>query len=483
MDYELSDSSGTDDDLPPSHQNRGSRGGRVAGNGRSVVGSAPYPRLHSDMETQIHHLEQEAYSSVLRAFKAQSDAITWDKEGLITELRKELRVSDDEHRELLARVNADNIIQRIREWRQAGGHQTAMLSMSQHAHDQIPSPTVSASRKKQKLSQSVPSLSFGVSSQALHPQSVAPASVQPSPSTMKRGPTLGGRGKKFKPGQPFPGLSSVKSMQYHSSITAGRGQFRTSSGTLTTNEPAEPGTYDPLIGRKVMTRWPEDNNFYEAVITDYNPLEGLHALVYDINTTNETWEWVDLKEISPEDIQWEGEDPGISRQGGRGGQGRGVKRSTSRGVALPSAGRGRGSTKVQSNREFPPSQNGIGKKVSDSDDIEIFHTDTLIKEVERVFGASHPDPVELEKAKKMLKEHEQALVDAISRLGDASDGESDEEQPLSHGQRMDREQGWRTGGGGEMAGGMPDGSEGGERMAGVGRTASDDQQDNDIDDI
>lgn len=37
-----------------------------------------------------------------------------DKEGLITELRKELRVSDDEHRELLARVNADDIIQRIR---------------------------------------------------------------------------------------------------------------------------------------------------------------------------------------------------------------------------------------------------------------------------------------------------------------------------------------------------------------------------------
>ena len=118
--------------------------GHVAGNGRSIVGSAPY-RLHSDMETQIHHLEQEAYSSVLRAFKAQSDAITWvftvatflshfcvnlcisclkvvisskcifqDKEGLITELRKELRVSDDEHRELLAKVNADDIIQRIR---------------------------------------------------------------------------------------------------------------------------------------------------------------------------------------------------------------------------------------------------------------------------------------------------------------------------------------------------------------------------------
>lgn len=37
-----------------------------------------------------------------------------EKEGLITELRKELRVSDDEHRELLTRVNSDDIIRRIR---------------------------------------------------------------------------------------------------------------------------------------------------------------------------------------------------------------------------------------------------------------------------------------------------------------------------------------------------------------------------------
>ena len=69
---------GTDDDLPPSHQNRIPRG-RVAGNGRSAVASVPYPRMYgeTDMETQIHQLEQEAYSSVLRAFKAQADAITW----------------------------------------------------------------------------------------------------------------------------------------------------------------------------------------------------------------------------------------------------------------------------------------------------------------------------------------------------------------------------------------------------------------------
>lgn len=33
---------------------------------------------------------------------------------MITELRKELRLSNEEHRELLGRVNADDVIRRIR---------------------------------------------------------------------------------------------------------------------------------------------------------------------------------------------------------------------------------------------------------------------------------------------------------------------------------------------------------------------------------
>lgn len=40
--------------------------------------------------------------------------ILQEKEGLITELRKELRVSDDEHRELLTKVHGDELIKRIR---------------------------------------------------------------------------------------------------------------------------------------------------------------------------------------------------------------------------------------------------------------------------------------------------------------------------------------------------------------------------------
>jgi hypothetical protein len=42
------------------------------------------------------------------------NALSQEKESLITELRKELQVSDKEHRELLNRVNSDDIIRRIR---------------------------------------------------------------------------------------------------------------------------------------------------------------------------------------------------------------------------------------------------------------------------------------------------------------------------------------------------------------------------------
>nr|GMC88716.1 protein EMSY-LIKE 3-like isoform X2 [Ipomoea batatas] len=285
---------GTDDDLPQSQYNRAPTRS-IVGNGRSNVGSAIYQRMHSDMEAQIHNLEQEAYGAVLRAFKAQSDALTWEKEGLITELRKELRVSDDEHRDLLTKVNADDLIQRIREWRKLAG--------------------------------------------------------------------LG------------------------------------SSSTLRSR--------DPLVGRKVMTRWPEDTNFYEAVISDYNPVDGRHALVYDVNTPNETWEWVDLKEIPPDDIRWIGDDPGSAFSIQRGGS----------------------FSRDQCRKEVRAVQNGFMKKAA-SDEIEILHTETLIKKVEKVIDASPPNLIEIQKAKKMLKDHEKSLMDVIAKLADACDRGNDGQQIL-----------------------------------------------------
>ncbi|MFS7908828.1 putative ENT domain, protein EMSY-LIKE, plant, ENT domain-like superfamily [Helianthus anomalus] len=168
---------GTDDDLPPSHQNRIPKGGHVAGNGRSaVMGSAQYPRMYgdTDMEAQIHHLEQEAYSSVLRAFKAQVDAITWEKEGLITKLRKELRLSNEEHSELLLK---------------SSGLQPGMVNLGQAVHDPLPSPSVSGNHKKQKMNPSGHSQSFGGP-----PQHVP----LPTPSSARRAPVTRPKGKNKK---------------------------------------------------------------------------------------------------------------------------------------------------------------------------------------------------------------------------------------------------------------------------------------------
>ncbi|KAG5250063.1 protein EMSY [Salix suchowensis] len=331
MDCELSDSSGTDDDLPPTHRNR-----------FQIGGGAPQPSLHGDMETQIHNIEQEAYTSVLRAFKAQSDAITWEKESLITELRKELRVSDEEHRELLASVNSDDIIQRIRVWRRTNVIQPSMPSTTQVSHDPIASPSASGSRKKQKTSQSFASLSMVAPSTVLHP------SMQPSTSALRRGPPPGSGNKK-----------------------------------------------------------PKSSAINYLLVCPHHSFH-LECVIY---------------RISPEGIRWEDEETGLFRRGGRPGPGRGNKKSIARVGAVAAAGRGRGTIKGQSKKDFSLTKNGVAKKAMG--DIEILHTDTLIKEVEKVFGASHPDPLVIEKAKKVLGEQEQALVKAIARLEDASDGESE----------------------------------------------------------
>lgn len=83
----------------------------------------------------------------------------------------------------------------IREWRQSGGLQPGLHTASQAVHDPVPSPSVSASRKKQKLNQSVPSQSFGGPS-PFHP--AVAAQNQPSSSAARRGPISRVKGKKQK---------------------------------------------------------------------------------------------------------------------------------------------------------------------------------------------------------------------------------------------------------------------------------------------
>lgn len=110
------DSSGTEDDLPNHVRIRNSR---VVISESTRIPSGPASRENDliDMNFQIHRLETEAYGAVMRAFCAQSESLTWGKETLMSDLRKELRLSDDEHREILGKINSDESIKALREWR------------------------------------------------------------------------------------------------------------------------------------------------------------------------------------------------------------------------------------------------------------------------------------------------------------------------------------------------------------------------------
>lgn len=294
------DSSGTDDDLPPTCQIRGPRV-LFSANGRSSAGALPHPRPHSEVDSEIHQIEQQAYTGVLRAFKVQSDAITWEKESLITELRKELKVSDEEHRVLLNKVNEEESVHRIRQSRHGGGMQSSLPCSSTVVHNPVPV-------KRQKKSDSI------------HRLPVAPQS----------------------------------------------------------------------------------------------PVMLLHAVASKKANT-----------MAPEDIRWGSANQGLSNQGAWRASDPELKRHPSNNGPMLAAGRRSG--------RFLPDElindyapfNGIG--TNDFNHIGIPNTGNIVKEVEKVL--SNPDMFEIEKAKKLLRDQEQSLLDAIARLDEASDGESEDIMP------------------------------------------------------
>ncbi|KAM1293545.1 hypothetical protein COP2_013965 [Malus domestica] len=87
------------------------------GSERTSPATKPHGKDLWDMELHIHHLETEAYHAVLKAFSAQSNNLTWAREALMTELRRELNITDDEHGQLLIKIKSDQSIKVIREWR------------------------------------------------------------------------------------------------------------------------------------------------------------------------------------------------------------------------------------------------------------------------------------------------------------------------------------------------------------------------------
>lgn len=103
-----------------------------------------------DVAFQIQCLEKEAYCSVLRAFIAQSDLLSWDKEDVITKLRKELNISDTVHGELLSKINSDQSIKMMREWQKGARYVQDSLVSKLKAFGSDPDPMDHSLQKKRK---------------------------------------------------------------------------------------------------------------------------------------------------------------------------------------------------------------------------------------------------------------------------------------------------------------------------------------------
>eukprot|EP00250_Pteridium_aquilinum_P013448 c21349_g2_i1 orf=845-2317(-) len=479
MDYERSDTSGTDDDLPPSQSGRAFRvGGRASGNGRAVSGGGHYGRSAPDQH--LRKLEKDAYVAVLRAFTAQSEVITWRKEQLMVTLRQELKISDEQHLEVLKGMDSNGAPQQFRDRRlQEDDHGGSMFAPNV---DLAPA----AARKKPKTSHSL---------QANLPpppmKSAFPSPTPPLTSHAKRAPPAGGsRSKKSKGGRQQANASSSKPLPF-GGMPAGEGSI---------------AGINPWVGKRVKIRWPADNVFYEAVISDYDPDKDLHVLAYEMNTANETWEWVDLKELSSNDLQImdgplvnvTGKHPPSASNNfgasGRGAAGRGAKKGAGRNNLMSSYGRGRPSSKGPSNsiersnpgmpaRSWKTSTPENGLDTKGLKQLQLPSLDALVKQVDRI--AEEDDLVKIESVKRAAKEHEDMLRKALAEVGESSEeGESDEEEnvPFSHTHSVERERERRSRQDSrdqhgyddedDTAGDRDEGSDG-EPMAGHGGVASD----------
>eukprot|EP00899_Mesostigma_viride_P006067 jgi/Mesvir1/15461/Mv11440-RA.2 len=231
----------------------GGRGGRPS-RGASARGGAG----GGSWDNQLQQLELEAYTLVLKSFCAQSDQITWAKESVLTSLRKELNIADEQHRQLVDEVQRDPQVMSIKQYARGGGVGSSL--------DMTPLGSFSA-KKKQKT----------VATPIAGPSAARVPDPRRTPGSAVQGGVSGGGVKRSAPG---------------SRGKKGKGQKTPGMGA------AAGANVNQLIGRKMSFYWPQYKQWFEAGISDFNPETNEHCVIYDMNTAEESFEWVNLAEMT-----------------------------------------------------------------------------------------------------------------------------------------------------------------------------------------
>ncbi|XP_057498231.1 protein EMSY-LIKE 1-like isoform X2 [Actinidia eriantha] len=314
--------------------------------------------------SRIHSIEKEAYSAVLRAFIAQSDVLSWCKEGLITELRRELNITDQEHLKLLSLINSDESFIMIREWRKGNSHTQDLHSSRMDAPGYVPSSVGSTmgsvSHKILKTSHAdVSTLRQNVSrsqhTSAANP-SPYPRYVSPSHPASEANPSPYPRYMSHRQPTPAANPSPYPENGSHSQPTsaANRSPYACRDGQ-------KAGELPPYFTRNAEQS---------------------------------------MKVVIPN-----GKTPSTSKCGGP------VRPQSKKGI-------------------YVADLYNLHRR---SDIIKIRSTDKLMHKVESmIFGKEKPDPVQVEKAKSILTEHEGMILEALAKLADVSDGDDSPKQFQYH---------------------------------------------------
>ncbi|CAL8468299.1 g7839 [Coccomyxa elongata] len=278
----------------------------------------------------LSQLQSDAYRAVLRA--VATTQMDWSKEKLLTDLRKELQITTQEHFEVLTAVMQDNEIEALRENRVLEPQPvTADAGLLKRKKD-VMGARVDYTKKTHKkprhleLTESPLDTPAGTPLPTYTPldasqqqqrgpgrPSMRPFAYDPAAA----GPASGGYEAKRPPGRPpgsGPGLAEPKRgpgrppvrLTSQPSLT-GRLSKRKSAISTSAAGIAGATAYgtNELVGRKIWRYWPEEAKAWsEGIITDYRDWSDEHCIVYNINTPEESYEWFRIRDAkTPEEYR------------------------------------------------------------------------------------------------------------------------------------------------------------------------------------
>ncbi|KAK9839223.1 hypothetical protein WJX81_002221 [Elliptochloris bilobata] len=254
-------------------------------------------------------LQTEAYRAVLRAIAATE--LDWSKEKLLTDLRKELQISNDEHYKVLSGVMADEEVTAIRTG-------VTMPAPPQAAMPQGPGGAVPGPKRRKDGEERMP-LGARLDRKQLKKARLAEKELAPPPLPVAaplagpRAPVRPGPAQRMAqmapapesprldprrgPGRPpgRPALAQATAADAAKRGRMGRMPVGQAGAPLAALRPGEV-QINELVGRKIWRFWPdEERQWVEGIVTDYRAADDHHAITYDMNTPKESFEWFAIR--------------------------------------------------------------------------------------------------------------------------------------------------------------------------------------------